>query len=146
MADELDLTTKDIPTAVDDAVLRGRQLAVAYVDEHGAPVVSFRGSVHVHGPRQLAFWARKADSGLAKAVEDRPSVHLVYFGGPDGPGPRFLSFKGSAHADPSQNDAVYAAIVEPERKQDPERNGVAVIVDVESVDGFAPDGMFHMER
>jgi hypothetical protein len=51
-----------------------------------------------------------------------------------------------ARVDESANDAVYAAIVEPEQNQDTERKGVAVIVDIESVDGFAPDGMFRMER
>jgi hypothetical protein len=146
MADKLDLTTKEIPQAVNDAVLRGRQLAVAYVDASGDPVVSWRGSIHVHGPSQLALWARKRDSGLATAIAERPHVHVIYYGGADGPGPRFLSFKGSARVDESAKDAVYKAMVEPERNQDPERNGVAVIVDVDSVDGFASDGAFRMER
>jgi general stress protein 26 len=146
MADKLDLTTKEIPDAVNDALLRGRQLAVAYVDESGDPVVSFRGSVHVHGPQQLALWVRKRDSGLVKAIETRPRVHLIYYGGADGPGPRFLSFKGAAHVDPAQNDAVFEATVEPERNADQERKGLAVIVDVDSVAGFAADGAFSMER
>jgi hypothetical protein len=145
MADELDLTTKDIPAAVNDALLRGHQLVVGYVDESGAPIVSFRGSVHVHGPKELAFWARKRDSGLAKAIETNPRLHLIYFEH-EGPGPRFLSFKGSARVEPSLNDVVYAGIIEPEQNQDKERNGVAVIVDVDSVDGFATDGPFRMVR
>jgi hypothetical protein len=146
MADELDLTTKEIPAAVNRAALRGHTLAIAYIDETGGPSVSFRGSVHVHGPKELALWSRKRDAGLAKAIEQNPRVHLIYFGGADGPGPRYLSFKGSARVDPSQNDAVYSAIIEPEQNQDEERNGVAVIVEIESVDGYSPDGAFRQER
>jgi hypothetical protein len=146
MADELDLTTKEIPDAIAGAALRGRQIAIAHVDADGDPVVSFRGSTYVYGPAQLALWARKADSGLASAIAGSPRVHVIYYGGADGPGPRFLSFKGSAHVDPSLNDTVYEAMIEGERNADPERKGVAVIVDVASVEGFAADGPFRMER
>jgi hypothetical protein len=146
MADKLDLTTNEIPAAIDGALLRGRQPALAYVNADGDPSVSFRGSTHVHGPGQLALWIRKTDSGLVKAIVDHPHVHVVYFGGHDGPGPAYLSFRGSARVDPSANDKVYEAIPEPEQKQDPDRNGVAVIIDVESLDGFAPaTGPFHQE-
>lgn len=147
MADRLDLTTKDIPEAINTAALRGRTPVLGYVDEQGDPVVSFRGSTHVHGPEQLALWVRKRDSGFATAIKEHPRVNIVYYGGHEGPGPAFVSFKGSARVDPSANDAVYEATVEPERAQDPERKGVAVIVDVDSVHGFAPpDGPFSMGR
>ena len=147
MAEPLDLTAKEIPEAIDEAVLRARTLALGYIDEHGDPIVSFRGSTHVYGPTQLAIWVRKRDSGFASAIESHPRVSLVYYGGHEGPGPAFLSFKGSARVDESANDAVYDAMVELERNQDLARKGVAVIIDVDSVDGFVPnEGMFRMER
>jgi len=68
MAEPLDLTTKEIPEAIDEAVLRARTLALGYIDEHGDPIVSFRGSTHVYGPTQLAIWVRKRDSGFASAA------------------------------------------------------------------------------
>jgi hypothetical protein len=145
MADKLDLTSRDIPTAIDDAAVRSRQIAVAYVDADGAPSLSFRGSVHVHGPDQVAIWARKRDSGLAVAIEKEPRVALLYFGGSD-PGPRFVSIKGRAHTDEAQNDKVYDEMIEGERGQDPERKGIAVIVDVDHVFGFGADGPFEMAR
>jgi hypothetical protein len=144
MADKLDLTAHDIPAALDTALERGRQVALAYVDENGDPVVSFRGSVHVHSPQQLAIWVRKPDSGLTRSIVDRPHVHLIYYGAGEGPGPRFLGVKGSAHSEPSENEKVYAASPERERGADPERKGVAVIVDANSVFGFAEDGPFEM--
>ncbi|HEY2604192.1 MAG TPA: pyridoxamine 5'-phosphate oxidase family protein [Thermoleophilaceae bacterium] len=142
MPDTLDLTG-DIATAVNGAATRGRTLALGYIDDDGYPVVTFRGSTQVHGPQQLAIWARKADDGFAKAIAERPQVSLVYYG-PDGPGPRYLSFRGRARVDSSANDEVYSSMIEGEQKQDPERNGVAVIIDVENVRGFGADGPFEL--
>jgi hypothetical protein len=140
MADPIDLLG-DIALAVNGAAERSEALAVGYVDDAGYPAVSFRGSTQVHGPQQLAIWARKADDGLARAIAERPQVTLVYYG-PGSPGPLFLSFRGRARVDASANDAVYAAMIEGERQQDPDRKGVAVLIDVESVQGFAADGPF----
>jgi len=119
---------------------------MGYVDEDGNASVSFRGSTHVHGSQQLAIWARKPDEGFAKAIADHPQVTLVYYSPDGGPGPRYLSFAGRAHVDRSANDEVYAAIIQGERDQDTDRNGIAVIVDVDSVNGFDADGPFRMER
>ena len=38
------------------------------------------------------------------------------------------------------------AILEPERQQDPDRNGVAVIIDVDSVAGANANGFFQQTR
>jgi hypothetical protein len=140
MADPIDLTG-DIALAVDGAAARGHTLAVGYVDDAGYPVVSFRGSTQVHDAQHLALWARNPDDGLAKAITQRPQVTLVYYG-PGDPGPMYLSFRGRAHVDPAANDAVYAAMIDGERGQDPDRKGVAVLIEVESVQGFGTDGGF----
>jgi hypothetical protein len=145
MADKLELNG-EIAGAIDTAASRGRLVALGYVDEHGDASVSFRGSTHVHGSQQLAIWVRKADEGFAKAIAAHPQVSLVYYSPGGGPGPRYLSFKGRAHVDSSANDEVYSAIIEGERQQDPDRKGVAVIIDVDSVNGFADSGPFRMER
>ncbi|HEY4095583.1 MAG TPA: pyridoxamine 5'-phosphate oxidase family protein [Baekduia sp.] len=138
MSNNIDLTG-DIATAVTGAAERGHTMALGYVDGDGYPVVSFRGSTVVHGPQQLAVWARSTDTGFAAAIADRPEVSLVYYG-PGGPGAIFLSFRGRARVDPSADDAVYAAMIEGERGQDPERKGVAVIIDVEGVRGMGAEG------
>jgi hypothetical protein len=41
---------------------------------------------------------------------------------------------------------VYEAIVEPERQRDPERQGVAVVVEVDSVTGAGENGSFEQAR
>jgi hypothetical protein len=107
MSDTLDLTG-DTAAAVDGAALRGTTLALAYVREDGSPSVSFRGSTQVHGPGELALWARKPDSGLVTAIVKEPRVSLVYYG-PGGPGPMYLAIEGRARVAPEFNDQVWAA-------------------------------------
>jgi hypothetical protein len=145
MPDALDLTG-EIASAIDGAALRGSTLALAYVRDDLSPSVSFRGSTHVHSPTELALWARKPDSGLAAAIAERPRVSLVYYGGQDGPGPMFLSIEGRARVAPEINDEVWAAIIDGERQQDPERNGVAVLIEVDSVTGAGAGGFFQQTR
>src|SRR5271156_1516632 len=144
MPDPLDLTG-DIAAAIDSAVLRGAQLALAYVRDDGSPAVSFRGSTLVHGPQELAIWARKSDSGPVPAIASRPRVSLVFFE-MNGPGPMFLQIEGRARVAPELNDEVWAAIVEGERPQDPERAGVAVLIDVDPAAGAGAAGFFQQAR
>ncbi len=144
MPDPIDLTG-EIAAAIDGAALRGHQLALAYVREDGSPSVSFRGSTYVRSPTELAIWARKRDGGLAAAIVDRPRVSLVFFE-MNGPGARYLTIEGRARVAPDLDDEVYGAIIEPERRQDPEKKGVAVIVDVDSVAGATTDGFFKQAR
>jgi pyridoxamine 5'-phosphate oxidase-like protein len=140
MPDPVNLTG-EIAAAIDGAVLRGRPLAVSFVRDDGSPSVSFRGSMYVHGANQLAIWVRKRDSGLAAAIVERPRVSLVFLE-PEGPGARYLAIEGRARLAPELDQEVYDAIVEPERQQDPERQGVAVLVDVDSVSGAGENGYF----
>lgn len=142
MPDKLDLTG-DIAEAIEGAALRGNTLVLGYVGDDGYAALSFRGSTQVHGPRQLALWSRKADEGMVKVIADRPQVSLLYYA-PDGLGPKYLSIQGRARVDPSANDEVYAKMIEGEQGQDPDRKGVAVVVDVESAFGFGADGPFQL--
>ena len=43
---------------IDSAFRRGSPFSVAYVDESGAPHLSYRGSLQSHGPDTLAMWVR----------------------------------------------------------------------------------------
>jgi hypothetical protein len=143
MADPIDLTS-NIAGVVDGAAARGRALAVAYVDADGSPAISFRGSTQVLSGDQLAIWARKADSGLAAAIAKNPNVALVFLD-PEGD-PAYLNIRGRAHVDPAANDKVYSSMIQGERDQDPDRNGVAVIIDVDSVAGGGSGGYFQQAR
>jgi hypothetical protein len=144
MPDPLNLTG-EIATAIDGAALRGHPVAVAFVRDDGSPSVTFRGGTYVHSPTQLAIWVRKRDTGLAAAITERPRVSLLFFE-VEGPGPRFLSIEGRARVAPELDQEVYDAIVEPERQRDPERQGVAVVVEVDSVTGAGQSGFFQQAR
>jgi hypothetical protein len=144
MPDPVNLTG-EIAAAIDGAVLRGHQLALAYIRDDGSPSVSFCGSTYVRSSTELAIWARKRDSGLAAAIRERPRVSLVFFE-MDGPGARYLAIEGRARVASELDDEVYDAIVEPERQQDPDRNGVAVIIDVDSVAGATANGFVQQAR
>ena len=139
----LDLTG-DIAKAVQGAAERGHTFVIGYVDADGYPSTSYRGSTTVLGPTQLAVWARNPDEGLAPAVAERPKVTLLYFEN-EGPGPRFLSIRGRATVAPEANEQVYGSMWGVERDLDPERKGVAVVIDVESVKGANADGFFAVE-
>jgi hypothetical protein len=131
--------TGDIAAAVNTAATSGHPIAVSYVDHDGYPSTSFRGSAQVYGPEQLAVWARKPDEGLAAAITDRPEVCLVYFNR-ESPGPRYLSFRGRAHVEPAAKDTVYENMIEGEQRLDPDRRGVAVVIDIELVQGVGSNG------
>jgi hypothetical protein len=145
MADTVDLTG-DIAETINGAATRGHSLVLGYVDEQGDAAISFRGSTQVHTATQLVIWARKAEGGFASAINTHPRVTLLYYCSDGAPGPKYLYVKGNAHVDSSVNEAVYDAMSEGERTQDPDRNGVAVVIDVVSVNGFGTEGAFLMER
>jgi hypothetical protein len=141
MADQLDLTG-EIASAIDTAYERGHPVVVGYVDEDGYAAMSFRGSAIVHSPTQIALWSRRRDDGIVKEIADRPKVSLLYYGGGDGPGPVLLTARGLARVDEEASAAIYERIPAPEQAQDADRAGVAVVIDVESVRGFANGAPF----
>jgi pyridoxamine 5'-phosphate oxidase-like protein len=145
MPDALDMTG-EIAGAIDGAALRGSTVALAYVRADLSPSVSFRGSLQVHGPTELALWARKRDSGLAAAIAQRPRVSLVYYGGPEGPGPVFLSIEGRARVAPELSDEVWENMIDGERQQDPDRHGVAILIEVDTLAGAGAGGFFQQSR
>jgi len=130
-----------VAQAVNGAAGVGRPIVLSYVNADGYPSLSTRGSTHVHGPQQLALWARNPEGGLQKAIASNPKVGLIAFNMDPF---TLLFFTGRAHVDPSQNDTVWENIPQGERDLDPERKGVAVIIDLDSIKGLGGDGNFFM--
>ena len=58
----------------------------------------------------------------------------------------YVSIEGRASTRPELNDEVYKAIVEAEREQDPEKKGIAVVIEVDAVQGFGASGYFEQHR
>ncbi|MDP4668043.1 MAG: hypothetical protein NWS62_04735 [Gaiellales bacterium] len=127
-----------IAGAVDNSLARGRALALSYNDVSGYPTVSSRGSTQVLSGTELGVWTRNPNDGLATGVAANPEVSLALFD-PE-TSPFMLSIRGTARVDASQNDRVYDGMIQGERDYDPDKGGVAIIIDVTSVRGYGAEG------
>jgi hypothetical protein len=125
--------TDEIAALVAGALDGGNAIIVAVVSPDNTPSVSIRGSVAVFGDDQLSFWARNAEGGTVEAIRSNPAISLLY----RGPGVPLLQFIGRARvaAPGAETDRAFSLSHEREQKSDPDRNGVAVIVDLDKVQG-----------
>ncbi len=137
--------TDEIKTAVAGAFDNGTPIVVAYVDAEGVPHLSLRGSTQPYSDTQLAMWIRDPAGGLVTAIPANAHVALFY----RDPATRTsYQFTGRARvdSDPHVRDTVYANTAEPERNLDARRLGVAVVVDLDRVEGRGPGGPVRMAR
>ena len=130
---------------VNSALANNTPLVVAYTGEDGAPVLSLRGSTQAYSDTQLSIWVRHANGGMAKALQKNPSMALIYR---DPPNRTTLTFQGRGHFDSSEEvrSRVFDLAPEVEQRHDLERNGAALIVDVDRVTGSTPRGGVRMVR
>lgn len=135
--------TDEIKSVVDSALSAGHPVAIAYVGRAGEPHLSLRGTVQVFGPDQLALWNR--GPGLPECIAVNPYVALLYV---DLTKRTHLRFSGRAHVadDDATRTRVFAASPPGEQAQDPNRHGIAVIVDLDLVRGITQSGPINMAR
>lgn len=138
----IELTT-EMKDRINGALENGTPIVVAYVDEGGAPHLSLRGTTQALGDDRLALWARNPEGGLPTAIADNPNVALLYR---DSAARRTMTLSGRARLAPELNETVYAHSPERERSRDPDRNGVAIVVELDRVTSSSPDGTITMER
>ncbi len=137
--------TDDIKQAINGAFENGTPVIISYVDTEGQPSMSFRGSIQTYSDNQLSLWVRNPEGGMLKALNANPHVSTLY----RDPETRMMIItKGRAHAESAENvrKLAYENAPEAEQKADAERKGVAVIVDLDGVDGRSPGGAFSMRR
>jgi hypothetical protein len=133
--------TDDLKTLVNNALTDGSPMLLAAVSPESKPVLSFRGSVQTHGDGALGLWVRNGQGGTLEAIRANPDVALIYRSATT----PVLQFHGTARIadDEAERAAVFESAPERERNSDPERKGIAVVVDLESVQGvlrFGPEG------
>jgi uncharacterized protein GlcG (DUF336 family) len=129
--------TKEMQAAVNTAFAMRRPMVISYVDENGSPQLSYRGSTQAFSQTQLAIWVRNPEGRILDSIANNPSVALLFgYFEPDDRG--FMIFHGRARIDDSDavRDKVYGNAHEFERNQDPDRKGLAMLIDLDSVDGF----------
>lgn len=139
--------TDEMKQAVDGAFEMRRPMVLAYVDENGAPQLSYRGSTQAYSDSQLAIWVRNPKGRVLESIAAQPAVAMLYgYFEPNDRG--FMIFRGRARIDGSESVRrhVYEHAPEFERNQDPERKGVAVVIDLDSVDGFFGGAKLEMRR
>jgi hypothetical protein len=133
---------------INTALERGRMISVAYVSPEGRPELSFRGSVQAYSDTQLAIWVRNPDGGILKAVTSaHPYIALLY-GELGAQTKAFVTFRGRGHVESSESvrRKVYEDSPAIERDMDKDRKGVALIIDLDSVDGFFGGSVLKMHR
>ena len=129
----------EIVERVNSALVSGKAVTVSYVGVDNRPHMSLRGSTHVHAPDQLAIWVRHAKGGIAEAIEANPAVGLLYR---DAESRTTYVFSGRARVadDEATRASVFDASPQPEQDHDPERLGVAVVIELDEVKGGTVGG------
>jgi hypothetical protein len=133
--------TPELHSKINNALAEGHPLVLAVVDPSGQPVLSFRGSLQTYSDTQLGFWLRLPQGRTVTAIRNNPRVALIY----RSPSTPLLQFHGLARivTDDNERERVFAAAPEVERRADPERKVVAIIIDLTRIEGVlavGPDG------
>jgi hypothetical protein len=107
--------------------------------------LSFRGTIQARSDEQLALWARDPEGGLPRNIAVRPNVTLFYH---DPASRTTYSFYGRARIepDPVARAAIYANSPARERQMDFRQRGVAIVIDLDRVEGRGPGGRVLMVR
>ena len=121
---------------------------VATATKDGHPQVSPKGSLAVFDPQTLCFWERSFRSSY-DAIAENPHV-VVYFRNPERTEIPYrghaLRFHGDARLVTEGPDweRAWSLANADEQARDPERKGVAVLIDVERIEDLS--GKAIMER
>jgi hypothetical protein len=139
--------SEEMKKAINTAFERMKPIVISYVDETGAPKLSFRGSTQAYSDTALAIWVRMPDGPILDGVKKNPAVALIY-GDFRTDGRDFMIFRGNARLD--KGEAARARVYESahafERSQDKDRKGNAVIIELDSVEGFFGGALLKMKR
>ena len=102
-----------------------------------------RGTVQVHGADRLALWNR--GPGLPDSVTMNPQIALLYL---DLTARTHLRFNGRARVetDPTIRDQIFERSPRGEQAQDPNRRGIAIVIELDLVRGITPTGPVIMAR
>jgi hypothetical protein len=138
--------SEDMKKAVNTAFERKKPIVISYI-ENGAPKLSFRGSTQAYSDTSLAIWVRMPDGPILDGIKKNPAVALIY-GDFRTDGRDFMIFRGKARIDKSEvaRRRVYESAHVYEQGQDKDRKGNAVIVDLDSVEGFFGGALLKMKR
>jgi hypothetical protein len=126
--------TDDMRLRLADALTDGCPVVSASVDADGQPSLAFYGSTQVHSVDQLAIWVRDPKAGLLTRIAHNPRMAFLYR---NQAFRAYWRFQGRARLveDPAEAAGIYDQAPELERNLDPDRLGVAVVIDIDRVSG-----------
>jgi len=137
--------TDEIRSAVDGALDNQTPMLIAYTDDTNEIHLSFRGTIQAYSADQLALWARDPGGGLPRHIAARPHVTLFYH---DPATRTTYTFYGRARVadEPAARAVIFDSSHPRERQMDFGRRGVAIVVDLDKVEGRGPGGRILMVR
>lgn len=125
--------------AINGNLLEKHPMVLAYVGDDGQPVQSFRGSTQVLSEDQLAMWVRNPQGAFIRAIGQRPRISLLYRN-EDRRSTYTLQGRARVVEDAAMRQRVFDASAPAERAHDFAMLGVAVVVDLDRVEGWAGVG------
>lgn len=136
------LLTEEMRTAVNNALDDGHPVISTSVGADGQPSLAFFGSTQVYSDDQLAVWVRNREGGFLQRIAANAHVAFLYRN-PDFS--QMWQFHGRARVvdDQQARDTIYDNSDKRERDRDPDRQGVAVVIDLDRV---IERGQVTMER
>jgi predicted pyridoxine 5'-phosphate oxidase superfamily flavin-nucleotide-binding protein len=135
----------DVRERLGSALADGCPVVVASVDDDGQPHLSFYGTTQVYGPGQLAMWVRDPASSFLRRLAGNPRVAFLYRNAAE----RVMyQFHGQGRPVPDEDvrQRVFDQSPEVERGLDPDRRGMAVLIDVDHVRGRVKGEAVEMHR
>lgn len=108
---------------------------LGYVSGEGCPEQMYRSSIHVYGDDQLAFWNPRPDGRFLESIAAKPGMSAIYRHSDTH---EMLELSGRARVidDEAEAQRIYDARPEIVQRADPDRRGVAVVIDLDRVTGL----------
>ena len=133
--------TQELKDLINGAVDHGSPMVLAVVNEKGQPRLSFRGSAQVYSDDQIGLWVRNTSGETLNAIGSNPNVALMYRSATT----PMIQFAGRARIadDPAERARVFESAPPRERASDPDRKGVALLIDLDRIEGvlrMSPEG------
>ncbi|MEE8079239.1 MAG: hypothetical protein V3T18_09600, partial [Pseudomonadales bacterium] len=100
---------------------------------------------HVHAVDALAIWVRNPAGALLTTLPEHPHIAFIY----GDIGSRvYYTFEGRCRVatDDAERERVYQEMHPIERQFDPDKNGVAVVIDLDRVTSLGVSGKEVQER
>jgi hypothetical protein len=127
--------TDEMAQHVNNARVNNKSCILATASPDGWPSIGFRGSMMVWDKQHLAYWERSKKDGLAN-IQKSPKVTVMY----RDPETRVAwKFYGRTHIymEGDVREQVWVRVVDVEKTPDPQKQGFAVLIEIDRVDAYS---------